>query len=67
VKALWAEDHGFTWFSVMDHVIQIPPVDAPDEVGQKFARLRRHCETEHRSYEAIERTNVTSLLLARND
>jgi len=22
-KALWAEDHGFTWFSVMDHVIQI--------------------------------------------
>lgn len=30
-KALWAEDHGFTWFSVMDHLIQIPPVGAPDE------------------------------------
>jgi F420-dependent oxidoreductase-like protein len=25
-KALWAETHGFTWFSVMDHLIQIPPV-----------------------------------------
>jgi F420-dependent oxidoreductase-like protein len=30
-KALWAEDHGFTWFSVMDHVIQIGNVGAPDE------------------------------------
>ena len=30
-KALWAEDHGFTWFSVMDHLIQIPPVGAADE------------------------------------
>jgi F420-dependent oxidoreductase-like protein len=30
-KALWAEDHGFTWFSVMDHTIQIPRVGAPDE------------------------------------
>jgi F420-dependent oxidoreductase-like protein len=30
-KAQWAENHGFTWFSVMDHLIQIPPVGAPDE------------------------------------
>ena len=33
VKAVaqWAEDHGFVWFSVMDHMIQIPGVGAPDE------------------------------------
>jgi F420-dependent oxidoreductase-like protein len=30
-KALWAEEHGFTWFSVMDHLIQIGNVGAPDE------------------------------------
>jgi F420-dependent oxidoreductase-like protein len=30
-KAQWAETHGFTWFSVMDHLIQIPFVGAPDE------------------------------------
>ena len=30
-KARWAEDHGFVWFSVMDHMIQIPRVGAPDE------------------------------------
>ena len=30
-KARWAEDHGFTWFSVMDHTIQIPRVGPPDE------------------------------------
>ena len=30
-KAQWAEDHGFVWFSVMDHMIQIPRVGAPDE------------------------------------
>jgi F420-dependent oxidoreductase-like protein len=30
-KAQWAEDHGFAWFSVMDHMIQIPGVSAPDE------------------------------------
>lgn len=28
-KAQWAEDHGFVWFSVMDHMIQIPGVGAP--------------------------------------
>jgi F420-dependent oxidoreductase-like protein len=30
-KAQWAESHGFTWFSVMDHLIQIPLVGAADE------------------------------------
>jgi F420-dependent oxidoreductase-like protein len=30
-KAQWAETHGYTWFSVMDHLIQIPLVGAPDE------------------------------------
>ena len=30
-KAQWAENHGFLWFSVMDHLIQIPGVGAPDE------------------------------------
>jgi hypothetical protein len=27
-KAQWAEDHGFVWFSVLDHMIQIPRVHA---------------------------------------
>ncbi|WP_178133784.1 LLM class F420-dependent oxidoreductase [Vineibacter terrae] len=30
-KAQWAENHGFCWFSVMDHLIQIANVGAPDE------------------------------------
>jgi len=30
-KAQWAEDRGFVWFSVLDHMIQIPRVGAPDE------------------------------------
>ena len=30
-KAQWAETHGFTWFSVMDHLIQIAHIGAPDE------------------------------------
>ncbi|HEY1931556.1 MAG TPA: LLM class F420-dependent oxidoreductase [Acetobacteraceae bacterium] len=30
-KAQWAEGVGFTWFSVMDHLIQIGNVGAPDE------------------------------------
>ena len=30
-KALWAESHGYIWFSVMDHLIQIGNVGAPDE------------------------------------
>jgi alkanesulfonate monooxygenase SsuD/methylene tetrahydromethanopterin reductase-like flavin-dependent oxidoreductase (luciferase family) len=31
VQAQWAENHGFVWFSVLDHMIQIPRVGAPDE------------------------------------
>src|SRR5215471_10491643 len=30
-KAQWAENHGFLWFSVMDHLIQIPGVGTLDE------------------------------------
>jgi F420-dependent oxidoreductase-like protein len=30
-KAQWAENHGFTWFSVMDHMIQIPRAGAPED------------------------------------
>ena len=30
-KAQWAETNGFSWFSVMDHLIQIPNVGAADE------------------------------------
>ncbi len=30
-KAQWAEAHGFSWFSVMDHLIQIPNVGVPGE------------------------------------
>src|SRR5262245_3039925 len=30
-KAQWAEHQGFAWFSVMDHMIQIPRVGAPEE------------------------------------
>jgi len=30
-KAQLAEDHGFVWFSVLDHMIQIPRIGAPDE------------------------------------
>ena len=31
MKAQWAESHGFVWFSVMDHMIQIPGVGVPEE------------------------------------
>jgi hypothetical protein len=34
-KAQWAEAHGFVWFSVMDHMIQIPSVGA--ETRELFA------------------------------
>src|ERR1700742_3034771 len=30
-KAQWADNHGFVWFSVMDHLIQIGGVGAPTE------------------------------------
>jgi F420-dependent oxidoreductase-like protein len=40
---------------------------SPEEVKRKFAILRAHCETEGRPYEAIERTIITSFLLARDE
>jgi F420-dependent oxidoreductase-like protein len=39
---------------------------SPDAVKHKFDVLRRHCETEQRSYDAIERTCIISFLLARD-
>jgi len=39
----------------------------PDAVRRKLATLRRHCETEERSYDAIEKTNVIGFLLARDE
>jgi F420-dependent oxidoreductase-like protein len=30
-KAQWAEEHGYSWFSVMDHMIQLPFVGPSDE------------------------------------
>jgi F420-dependent oxidoreductase-like protein len=30
-KAQWAENQGFVWFSVLDHMIQIPRAGPPDE------------------------------------
>ena len=30
-KALWAEENGFVWFSVMDHMIQIPTMGPPED------------------------------------
>ena len=30
-KAIWVEQHGFDWFSVMDHMIQIPVHGLPGE------------------------------------
>jgi F420-dependent oxidoreductase-like protein len=31
VKAQWAENHSFVWFSALDHMIQIPRMGEPDE------------------------------------
>ncbi|MBL8051232.1 MAG: TIGR03560 family F420-dependent LLM class oxidoreductase [Anaerolineales bacterium] len=30
-KVIWIEEHGFDWFSVMDHMIQIPVHGLPEE------------------------------------
>ena len=38
----------------------------PDAVRHKYEVLRGHCEAEKRDYEAIERTNVISFLIARD-
>ena len=48
-KARWAEDHGFVWFSVMDHTIQIPRVGPPDEpVLEGWTVLAGLAATTHR-------------------
>jgi F420-dependent oxidoreductase-like protein len=39
----------------------------PDTVRHKYDVLRRHCETEGRPFDAIERTNLTSMLIARDE
>ncbi len=39
----------------------------PDSVKHKFDVLRHHCEAEGRDFNTIERTNLTSLLLARTE
>ncbi len=39
----------------------------PDQVRHKFEVLRRHCETQKRNYDEIERTNVIGLLIARDE
>jgi alkanesulfonate monooxygenase SsuD/methylene tetrahydromethanopterin reductase-like flavin-dependent oxidoreductase (luciferase family) len=31
LQAQWAENHGFVWFSVLDHMIQIPRAGEPNE------------------------------------
>jgi len=39
----------------------------PEMVGHKLAVLRQHCETAGRNYDDIEKTNLTSLLLAKDE
>src|SRR6516162_2351795 len=38
-KAQWAENHGFVWFSVMDHLIQIKGVGARRALHGRLDRL----------------------------
>ena len=40
-KAQCAENHGFIWFSVMDHLIQIGGVGAPDVSATRPSRVYR--------------------------
>jgi alkanesulfonate monooxygenase SsuD/methylene tetrahydromethanopterin reductase-like flavin-dependent oxidoreductase (luciferase family) len=40
---------------------------SPEAAKHKFAVLRRHCDAEKRSYDAIERTSIISFLLARDE
>jgi len=39
----------------------------PEQVRHKFEVLRRHCETQKRNYDEIERTNVIGFVLARDE
>jgi alkanesulfonate monooxygenase SsuD/methylene tetrahydromethanopterin reductase-like flavin-dependent oxidoreductase (luciferase family) len=40
---------------------------SPEMVRHKFTVLRGHCDAAQRSYDAIERTSIISLLLARDE
>jgi len=40
---------------------------APEIVKQKFEILRRHCEKERRNYDEIERTNLTGIVIAKDE
>jgi alkanesulfonate monooxygenase SsuD/methylene tetrahydromethanopterin reductase-like flavin-dependent oxidoreductase (luciferase family) len=40
---------------------------SPDAVRHKYEVLRRDCAVENRDYDAIERTSIISLLLARDE
>ena len=40
---------------------------APDIVKQKYEILRRHCEKEKRNYDEIERTNLTGIVIAKDE
>jgi alkanesulfonate monooxygenase SsuD/methylene tetrahydromethanopterin reductase-like flavin-dependent oxidoreductase (luciferase family) len=39
----------------------------PDMVRHKLEVLRRHCEAERRNYDEVERTNVISFVMARDE
>jgi len=39
----------------------------PDVVRHKLEVLRRHCEAERRNYDEVERTNVISFVIARDE
>src|SRR4029079_3629349 len=39
----------------------------PETVHTKLEVLHRHCESEKRNYDDIQRTNLTSVLLARDE
>lgn len=39
----------------------------PDTIRHKLTVLRRHCDTARRDYDTIEKTNIISLLIARDD
>ncbi len=39
----------------------------PEQVRHKFEVLRRHCETQKRNYDEIERTSVIGFVLARDE
>lgn len=48
-KAQWAEENGFAWFSVQDHMIQTPRAGAPDEpLLEGWAVLAALAATTHR-------------------